>query len=49
VEGADVRRAVAEERNRNARLAAELECERGADDRRQPAADHRVGTEVPVL
>ena len=49
MEGADVRRAVAEERERDARLAAELERERRAGDRRQPAADDGVRAEVPAL
>ncbi len=49
VEGADVRRAVAEERNRDARLATELERERSARDLRQPASDDRIRAEVPVL
>ena len=49
VEGADVRGAVAEERDGNARLVAELERERGPDDRRQPAADDGVRAQVPAL
>ena len=49
VERADVRRAVAEERDRDARLVAELEGERGADDRGQAAADDGVRAEVPAL
>ena len=49
VERADVRRAVAEERNRDARLAAHLERERGARDLRQAAADDGVRTEVAAL
>jgi hypothetical protein len=49
VEGADVRRAVAEERDRDARLVTQLEREARADDRRQPAADHGVGAVVAAL
>ena len=49
VEGADVRRPVAEEGHGDARLVPQLEGERGADDPRQPAADHRVGAEVAAL
>ena len=49
MERADVRRPVAEERDRDARLAAQLERERGAGDRRQAAADDRVRAEVPAL
>ena len=49
VEGAGVRRAVAEERDRHPRLLAQLECEPGADDRTQAAADHRVRAEVAAL
>src|SRR6266542_1746444 len=49
VEGADVRRAVAEEGERDARLAAHLEGERGAGHLRQAAADHGVGAHVPAL
>ena len=45
----DVRRPVAEEGDRDARLAAELEGERGADRRRQAAADDGVGAEVAAL
>ena len=49
MEGAGVRRAVAEERDRDPRLVAQLEGEAGADDRRQPAADDRVRAEVAAL
>ena len=49
VERADVRRAVAEESESDTRLAAHLECKRCAGDLRQPAADHRVRTEVAAL
>ena len=49
MEGADVRRAVAEERDRDARLVAQLERERRAGDRRQPAADDGVRAEVAAL
>src|SRR5581483_3754427 len=49
VEGADVRRAVAEERDPDARLASQLERERGTGDRGQAAADDRVRAEVPTL
>ena len=49
MERADVRRPVAEERDRDARLAAQLEGERRAGDRRQPAADDRVRAQVPAL
>ena len=49
VEGAGVRRAVAEERDRDARLVAQLEGEAGADDRRQAAADDGVRAEVAAL
>src|SRR5882724_7304337 len=49
VEGADVRRPVAEERAPDPRLAAELEGERGADDRRQAAADDGVRAEIAAL
>ncbi len=49
MEGADVRRAVAEERNRHARLVAQLERQPRADDRRQAAADDGVRTEVAAL
>ena len=49
MERADVGRAVAEERDRDARLPAELEGERRAGDRREPAADDRVRAEVPAL
>ena len=46
VEGADVGRAVAEERDRDARLAAHLEGERRADHGRQAAADDGVRAHV---
>ena len=46
---ADVGRTVAEERDRDARLAAHLEGEARADDRREPAADDRVRAQVPAL
>ena len=49
MERARVGRAVAEERDRDPLLAAELEGERGADDRRQPAAHDRVRAEVALL
>ena len=49
VERADVRRAVAEERDCDPRLAAELEGERGADDRGQAAADDCVRAQVAAL
>ena len=49
MEGADVRRAVAEEGDGDARLVAQLERKRGAGDRRQPAADDGVRAEVPAL
>ncbi len=49
VEGADVRRPVAEERDRDARLVTELERECGADDRGQPTADDGVRSEIPAL
>ena len=49
MERARVRGAVAEERDRDALLACELERERGAGDRRQAAADDRVRAEVAVL
>src|SRR5581483_1920287 len=49
VEGADVRRPVAEEGDRDARLAAQLERERRTRDRGQPAADDRVRAQVPAL
>ena len=48
VEGAGVGRAVAEEGNRDARLAAHLERERGAGHHRQPAAHDRVRAHVPA-
>src|SRR5256885_6062538 len=43
VEGADVRRAVAEEGDADARLATELEGQCGADDGGQPAPDNGIG------
>ena len=49
VERAGVRRAVAEERDRDALLAAQLEGERRADDPGQPAADDGVRAEVADL
>src|SRR6059058_2119795 len=49
VEGADVRRAVAEEGDADARLATELEGQRGAHDRREAASDDGVGAHVPAL
>ena len=49
MEGAGVRRAVAEERDRDPRLVAQLEREPGADERRQAAADDRVRAEVAAL
>src|SRR5262245_42999770 len=49
VEGADVRRAVAEERDREVRLAAQLVREPRADHRRQAAADDGVRAEVAAL
>ena len=49
VERADVRGAVAEEGDRDARLAAQLERERRAGDLRQAAADDRVRAHVPAL
>src|SRR4029078_7570408 len=49
VEGADVRRAVSEERDCDARLAAKLEGEGRAGDRRQPAADDRAGRDAYAL
>ena len=49
MEGADVRRAVAEEGDRDARLAAQLEGERGPCDLRQAAADDGVCAEVAAL
>ena len=49
VERADVRRAVAEERDGDARLAAQLEGERRARDLRQAAADDGVRAEVAAL
>ena len=49
MERSDVRRAVAEERERDAGLASQLERERGAGDRRQPAADDGVRAQIPAL
>ena len=49
VEGARIRGAVAEERHSDAPLALQLERERGADDRPQPAADDGVRAHVPAL
>ena len=49
VERPDVRRAVAEVRDGDARLAAHLERERRAGDHRQAAADDGVRTEVAAL
>jgi len=49
VERADVRRPVAEERDRHARLAAHLEGEGGADDPRQATPDDRVRAQIPAL
>ncbi len=49
VERPDVRRAVAEERDRDARFAAHLERERSAGDLRQAAADDGVRAEVAAL
>ena len=49
VERARVRGAVAEERDRDALLALELERERGADDPGEPARDDGVRPEVPDL
>ncbi len=49
MERARVRRAVAEERDGDALLAAHLEGERGADDSRQPAADDGVRAEIADL
>src|SRR5262249_7865245 len=49
MEGADVRRAVAEEGDRDVRLGAHLEGERRADDSGQPAPDDRVRAEEPAL
>ncbi len=49
MERPDVRRAVAEERDRDPRLVAHLEGERCADGRRQPAADDRVRAEIAAL
>src|SRR5438270_2418052 len=49
VERADVRRAVAEERDCDARLIAQLERKAGAGDRRQAAADHCVRAVVAAL
>src|SRR4029078_13457249 len=44
-----VRRAVAEDRDGHALLAAHLEGECGSDDAGQPASDDGVRTEVPDL
>ena len=49
VECSDIRRPVAEERDPDARLAAQLEGERRTRDRRQAAADDRVRAQVPAL
>ena len=49
MERPDVGRTVAEEGERDARLLPELEGERGAGDRRQPAADDGVRSEVAAL
>ena len=49
MEGADVRRAVAEVRDGDPRLAAHLEGKRGAGDHRQAAADDGVRAEVAAL
>src|SRR5579862_108968 len=49
VERARVRRAVAEERDRDARLVAQLEREARADDRRDAARNDRVRAEVAAL
>ena len=49
MEGAGVRRAVAEEGDRDARLVAQLEREPGADQRGQAAADDGVRTLVAAL
>ena len=49
VERAGVRRAVAEERDRDARLVPPLERERCTDDPGDPAGDDRVGPEVADL
>ena len=49
VDGADVGGAVAEERDRHARLVAELEGERGAGHGREPAAHDGVRAHVPAL
>ncbi len=49
MEGADVRRAVAEERDRDVRLAAQLEGQRRAGDGGEPAADDGVRSDEPVL
>src|SRR5579884_1404659 len=49
VERPGVRRAVAEERDRDARLVPQLEREPGTDDRGQAAADDGVRTEVAAL
>src|SRR6266540_1576143 len=49
MEGADVRRTVAEERNSDARLTAKLERECRTGDLRQSASDHRIRAHVPAL
>ena len=49
MDGADVGRAVAEEGHGDPRLVAQLEGERGAGDRGEPAADDRVRAHVPAL
>ena len=49
MEGADVRRPVAEEGDGDARLVAQLEREGGAGDGRKPAADDGVRAHVPAL
>ena len=49
VEGADVGGAVAEEGDRDARLAAHLEGKRRPDDAGEPAADDCVRAQVAVL
>jgi hypothetical protein len=49
VEGADVGRPVAEEGDRNVRLAPQLESERRADRGRKPAADDGVRAHVAAL
>src|SRR5262249_15820358 len=49
VEGADVRRSVAEEGNSDPRLVAKLERETGSRDVGEPAADDGVRTEVAAI